>query len=337
MADSSSGYGVAKGADLIAMNVMSFNDSTPRHELVRQGDLIAALQRVYAIRSTYSVAAVNMSIVFNYKDENNVPATWFSGSCDSSFPSLTTAIGQLTSAGITVIGASGNAGGSGQGHQMPGPACITDVLAVGAVTKLGTDAGYSNASSMTDLLAPGGTSGSCPSDQVETTSVSGGGSPIYSCTYGTSIAAPHVAGAIAILKAESPSASVSDLVDQLVSSGSPLSISRNSVQFSIPVLDVDTALDTPSQPSSLDVQPQYCFGKNHLAWAASSGQVTRYEVQGSSSPSYTSPVSYHSGMGTSKNITVSGTTYMRIRACNGLFCSAWRNGDEAATYTTPCL
>jgi hypothetical protein len=105
----------------------------------------------------------------------------------------------------------------------------------------------------------------------------------------------------------------------------------------VPSLNIEAAMTTPSQPATLDVEPQYCFGQNHLSWSVSSGPITAYEVQGSASASYTSPIQYYSGTNTTKNIVVSGTTYIRVRACNGLYCSAWRTGDEVATYTSGCL
>jgi subtilisin family serine protease len=70
------------------------------------------------------------------------------------------------------------------------PACSRYSLSVGAITKAGTIASYSNRGNLLDMLAPG--------DNIKSTSRN----YRYSSSSGTSMAAPHVAGAIAIIKQE---------------------------------------------------------------------------------------------------------------------------------------
>ena len=74
-----------------------------------------------------------------------------------------------------------------------------------------------------------------------------------------------------------------------------------------------------------------------VAWSASSGPFSHYELQGSHSSAYTSPFVLYSGTSTSATINVSGTTWVRVRACHGPSCSAWKNGDITATYTPGCI
>lgn len=65
--------------------------------------------------------------------------------------------------------------------------------------------------------------------------------------------------------------------------------------------------------------------------------LSHYEVQGSHTSGYASPFGLYSGTGTMTSINVSGTTWVRTRACNGPSCSAWKNGDITATYTSGCI
>jgi hypothetical protein len=45
----------------------------------------------------------------------------------------------------------------------------------------------------------------------------------------------------------------------------------------------------------------------------------------------------YSGLDRLHSINVTGTTYLRVRACNGSVCGCWRVGNRAATYTPGCL
>ncbi len=320
VANNAAGYGVAKSANLISLQVVSFGDDGEHR--ITESDLVGALDRVYALRTTYDIAAVNMSIFVEF--------TYCESTCDSEFPGLVTAIGDLVDAGIAVVAAAGNNAVNG----MLPPACISHVISVAGVDKDDAVWGYTAASSGTKLMAVSGKQGSQQTDQIYTTGMSG---YEYSAP-GTSLASPQVAGAIALLREVAPGGSPASYLNQLQSTGVLKSVTRGGANFSIPRIDVEAAAATPSTPGSLNVTSESCFGYNSVDWSASSGPVTQYILEGSASSSFTPPVvNYYTGSLTDAFINVSGTTYLRVRACNGIVCSSNKVAAFPATYTAGCM
>ena len=195
------GYsGVAKAANIIAVQVFSkFSDvgicggSAPC-VMSYTSDQILGLDRVYTLRSTYNIAAVNMSLGGGrYYDQ---------ASCDSANSAIKAAIDNLRSVGIATVIASGN---SYYKDSISAPGCVSTAISVGSscdytgtycVGGPDTVASYSNSASFLSLLAPG---------SLITSSVPGGG---YSAWHGTSMAAPQVTGAWAVIKASGGASSV---------------------------------------------------------------------------------------------------------------------------------
>jgi subtilisin family serine protease len=210
--------GVAREASIIRMQVFSrFDDPaycgrvTPC-VMSYTSDQVRALERVYKLRKKFSIAAVNMSLGGGY----------YSSYCDSAMPAIAEIIDRLTDAGIAVVIASGNGGVDGY---ISHPACIRNAIAVGNATKSDTISWSSNHSSLIDLMAPG--------ENIYAGVPSRG----YSYKSGTSMAAPHVAGAIALLKEYKPKASVADLVTALECTGK--AVTRSGV--SKPRIDIHGA------------------------------------------------------------------------------------------------
>lgn len=125
-------------------------------------------------------------------------------------------------AGTIIVAAAGN-----ENSGLPGyPASYTGVVSVAAVDLQRVKAPYSNFGPNVDLAAPGGDTsvdrnGDGYSDGVLSTLVeetAGGLVPSWSFYQGTSMASPHVAGVVALMKAVCPTLSPADL-DGLVSSG----------------------------------------------------------------------------------------------------------------------
>jgi uncharacterized repeat protein (TIGR01451 family) len=204
--------GIAPDANIISLQVFTLFTSTDYCGsdapcvMSYTSDQIAALERVYALRNDYNIAAVNMSLGSGSYNDPTV--------CDEKNPAYTEAVNNLVNSGIAVIASSGNVGLSdGIGY----PSCISNVVSVGAAQSKTSVASFSNSVDFLDLLAPG---------TMISSSVPGGG---YATMQGTSMASPHVAGAWALLKAHQPEATVASILQTLKQHGTPIKDSKNNV------------------------------------------------------------------------------------------------------------
>lgn len=200
---------VAPRAKLLALDVFSGDTAW-------SPDILAAMDWVLSTRDAYGTVAVNFSI-----GGNNQPAP-----CARSV--FAPAVAALNAAGILVVAASGN---DASATTLDEPACVPGVVSVGAVydrdyggvgTPVCNDHGsapdqvtcFSNSSAALTLLAPG--------MLVEAAGI---------VDSGTSQAAPHVSGALAVLRAAYPRASARAAVARLVATGRKVKDARNGLVF----------------------------------------------------------------------------------------------------------
>jgi serine protease len=99
------------------------------------------------------------------------------------------------------------------------PASCRGVITVGATARAGDRAWYSNHGASVDVMAPGGDG----TDPILSTSPYGGDRNAYVGTAGTSMAAPHVAGIVALMKALDPGLTRATAERALTATARPLS------------------------------------------------------------------------------------------------------------------
>jgi subtilisin family serine protease len=222
-----SALGGAPDSGVVAIKVLSASGAG------MSSDVIAALDWIRTDRPDVDV--VNMSL----------GGGLYAGDCDNADATtmaMAAAIAPLHARGTLVVAGSGN-NGSGSGMIMP--ACVTQALSVGAVwdanvgsqSVLGcTDATtqadqvtcWSNASTTTDVFAPGGT---------VTTPTLGGGLATVS---GTSYATPMASACAAALLSAVPGTSPDDLTDALRASPTLVTDATNGLSY--PRVDCLSAL-----------------------------------------------------------------------------------------------
>ncbi len=131
-------------------------------------------------------------------------------------------IGQVRAAGVTVVASAGNEASSLPAY----PASYDGVISVSAVDAQQRITRYSNSGALVDIAAPGGDNsvdlnGDGYPDGVLSTGGTGVGASIdfaYTFLNGTSMAAPHVAGVLALMKSVNPDLSPAD-IDALLARG----------------------------------------------------------------------------------------------------------------------
>jgi len=156
----SSSYGVAKAVQLVPVRVLDCNGSGTISGVIAGVDWVAS-------QTSVGIKVANMSL---------------GGGASSA---LDSAVNGLISKGVTVVVAAGNNGANACNYS---PARVPAAITVAASTSSDALASYSNRGSCVDVIAPG-------SSIVSTWHTS---STAVNTISGTSMAAPHVAGTVAL-------------------------------------------------------------------------------------------------------------------------------------------
>jgi subtilisin len=208
--------GVAPSAKVVAVQVFTLFEgnacgAAAKCVLSFTSDQLRALDWLYKHREELKIAAINMSLGTGYHDQY----------CDQT-SALTEMIERLRGKGIPTVIAAGN------DHFFDGlaePACISASISVAATKKDGSlDVRYSNVSTLIHIAAPG------------TEIVSSVPGSRYIRLSGTSMAAPHVAAALALLREKYPGDTVAEL-ERRLTNGAPI-VADPRTGTKLPVLEL---------------------------------------------------------------------------------------------------
>ncbi|HEX4953961.1 MAG TPA: S8 family serine peptidase [Thermoanaerobaculia bacterium] len=204
------------------------------------------------------------------------------------------------------------------------PARVGTALTVGATDSADNQAWFSNFGTCLDLYAPG----------VDVLSTSNGSDSATATLSGTSMASPHAAGAAALLLDQTPALEPAQIANDLIAravTGRVVGAGTGSPNRLLQTLS--SAITTPVR---LNIYRGLCYGLNDAEWSAVTG-ATYYQLYISTSSTFTTQSLLYSGPNLDHTFNVSGTRYLRVRACNASGCGGYRNGDRSATYTNGCL
>ncbi len=211
------GSGVAHEAGLISIQVFTeFSDpwvcgkdttpcimSFPSNQIAALGYIRTLVQE-----GDLKVAAVNMSLGGKRRERacNNDPRGAI--------------VQELRNLGVATVIASGN---DAFHDAVSEPACIPEAITVAASKSndAGLNTGFSNASDLVDFVAPG-------------TGITSSLTQGFGMSSGTSMAAPHVAGAFALLRSHVPSATVIQIETALQATSKRVVDPRTDLEFHFP-------------------------------------------------------------------------------------------------------
>lgn len=158
----------------------------------------------------------------------------FSDHCDGD--PLAAKLNWAVNQGVTVVAASGNGGELGEGIAVP--ACGSKVIAVGAVDAGDTVQPWSSYGRPLDLVAPGlGILSALSCQSVQTCPEAG-----YGKASGTSMAAPHVAGAAALLLQADPAMTPANIYGVLTETAKDIGTAGFDVKVGFGRVDIDAAV-----------------------------------------------------------------------------------------------
>ncbi|MFE0156183.1 S8 family serine peptidase [Nonomuraea sp. NPDC059007] len=222
--------GVAPGANIVAIQVFSRVTGGNCGQgktcvLSYSSDQQKALAYLATIAGAQKVVAANMSLGSNR----------FSSHCDThnSAARIKPQIDALLGAGVATVISSGN---DNYENAVGAPACISTAVTVGGTNNADGLYDRTNRGPLLDLFAPG----------VAILSAIPNG---YARFNGTSMSAPHVTGAFAVLKQATPNASPAQILARLQETGKAIQYSSDGRTVTTKRIDLFKALPPVSTPT----------------------------------------------------------------------------------------
>lgn len=271
-ADSKGVAGVAWNAKVMPLRALGVGGGT-------DFDLIQALRYAAGLSNACNVLPAAPADIVNLS----------LGGPDAS-ATLDATITDVRNAGLVIVAAAGNEAGSAPSY----PAASPGVISVAAVDAAGNLAPYSNFGSTIDLAAPGGdmsvdrTFDGYGDGVLSTLYDDVHGTYVYAFYQGTSMAAPHVAGVIALMLGVNPALTPAD-IDNLLATGAMTRDLGNSFLYGKGLLDAFAAVSAavaatggavPTPPPHLAVDP----GALNFGASSTQANVTLSNSGGSTPP-----------------------------------------------------
>lgn len=197
-------------------------------QYAKDSDILAAIDWVIQNHSTYNIVAANLSLGNSQR---------YLTQCTGSI--YTTPFQQLRDVGVIPVVASGN---DGYKNGLDEPACAPGAVSVGAVYDAPFN--YEGWEQCTDNYVTKGQV-TCFSNSADYLTLLAPGAEITAAGLtmsGTSMAAPHVAGAIALLRGEggNPNNTIDETINHMVNTGTPVTDNGNNQAY--PLINLEAAL-----------------------------------------------------------------------------------------------
>jgi subtilisin family serine protease len=245
-------YGLAKNVSLVSVRVLGCTGSGSTDQV------IAGVEWVTSQAEKPAVA--NMSL-----------------GTKSVSPSINSAVAASIASGITYVVAAGNSNTDACGTS---PGSLASAITVGSTNKFDSRSNFSNFGACLDLFAPGGDTTAGGVGITSDWNTSDNATGILS---GTSMATPHVVGAVARYLATNPCATPTDVTNAIVGSAitgkvTSLSGSPNRL-LNTELLGANSPPVPPCSGPALSVTPGY--DRAHLQWTIPSNggsPITGYAI-----------------------------------------------------------
>jgi subtilisin family serine protease len=217
--------GMAPGAKLIVGNYFFYEDvsklDVPNAAVFNDIAANATKYNIVAVNNSWGAPHPNTGYAGDYYTDPNTVA--------AAYPLTAAAVQNLLAAGVITVAATGN---DGEGDIMGYPNGLPGVLSVGALSRYGLIAEFSNQYQKDGfiLLAPG----------VDIYSAVASGDNMYQNMPGTSMASPHVTGAIALLASGARNATPAEIITALYQSAARVNYNQT---VSKELVDVSSNID----------------------------------------------------------------------------------------------